>query len=105
MNFQVESYNLLLARAVYPETPNGVLDRIRLDRVTVVADGALPLDPAGANVGGSFTPAQARPNLPDRSVDLQWGFPSDLLDPRYAVYNDHSSLKTACCCTRRPARA
>ena len=95
MNFQVESYNLLLARALYPETPNGVLDRIRLDHVRVVADGALPLDPQGANVGGSFTPAQARPNLPDRSVDLQWGFPSDLLDPRYAVYTDRSSLKTS----------
>jgi hypothetical protein len=94
MNFQVEAYNLLLADAVYPETPGGVQDRIRLDEVTIVADGALPLDPAAASVGGSFSPDQARPNLGDRSVDLQWGFPARTIDPRLEVYNDHTSLLT-----------
>jgi len=94
MQFQLEAYNLLLARAVYPETPDGVRDRIRLDQITIVADGALPLDPEGANVGGAFDPAQARPNLPDRSVDLQWGFPSTHLDPRFQVYTDRTSLQT-----------
>jgi hypothetical protein len=92
MNFQVEAYNVMLSLAIYPETPQGVLDRIRLDRVTVVADGALPLDPAGHGIGGSFDARQARPNLGDRSVDLQWGFPSALLAT--GVYRDHASLQT-----------
>jgi hypothetical protein len=95
MNFQVEAYNLLLARAIYPETPDGVHDRIRLDEVTIVGDGTLPLDPEAASVGGSFSPEQARPNLRDRSVDLQWGFPSAVLDSSPEVYNDHTSLSTA----------
>jgi hypothetical protein len=94
MNFQIETYNLMLAGAVYPETPQGVVDRIRLDRVTIVPDGALPLDPHALNGGGAFDPAQARPNVADRSVDLQWGFPALSIDPRFQAYNDHGSLRT-----------
>jgi hypothetical protein len=93
MNLQVEAYNVMLARAIFPETPEGVRDRIRLDQVTVVADGALPLDPAAISFGGDFDPAQARPNLGDRSVDLQWGFPAALLGGG-GVYGNHSSLLT-----------
>jgi hypothetical protein len=94
LHFQVEAYNLMLASATWPETPSGVRDRIRLDRVTIVADGALPLDPAAHGVGGAFEAAQARPNLADRSVDMQWGFPSRHLDPRLQVYTNTASLST-----------
>lgn len=64
---QVRMWNEKFAAAVSPDDPKGVLDRIRLDRVVVVADHALPL------AGGVAT---NNPNLADRSVDLQWGFPS-----------------------------
>jgi hypothetical protein len=84
---QVTLYNELFARAVYPETPDGVRERLRLDRIAVVADGALPLDPAAHTVGGSFDPASARPNVADRTVDLQWGFPSKAL----SAYEDRAS--------------
>jgi hypothetical protein len=94
LQFQVEAYNLLLAGAVYPETPGGVRDRIRLDQVTIVADGALPLDPLAHSIGGIFDPAQARPNVADRSVDLQWGFSALTIDPRFNPYTDHVSLNT-----------
>jgi hypothetical protein len=94
LHFQIEAYNLMLARAVWPETPNGVRDRIRVDQVTIVADGALPLDPAAGSIGGAFDPAQARPNLADRSVDLQWGFTAAHLDPRFQVYTNRTSLET-----------
>jgi hypothetical protein len=77
--FQVRCYNQILANAVFPDTPRGALDRIRLDRVHVVADGALPLDRAAFSIGGTFDARQGRPNLGDRSVDLQWGFPSSLI--------------------------
>lgn len=94
LQFQLEAYNLMLARAVYPETPDGVRDRIRLDQVTIVADGALPLDPMARIIGGAFDPVQARPNVADRSVDLQWGFPAVHLDPRFQIYTDRTSLQT-----------
>jgi hypothetical protein len=87
---QIRFYNEILAAARYPETPQGVLDRLRLDRVTVVADGSLPLDPLGYSVGGGDNPAEARSNVPDRTVDMQWGFPSRLLDG--VAYRDTTSL-------------
>src|SRR5262249_18472493 len=68
---QVTRWNdVLFAGAVYPDTPNGVLDRIRLDKITVVADGALPLN------GGLPT---NDPDLNDHTVDLEWGFPATLI--------------------------
>ena len=66
-------YNDMAALAVYPETPEGVHDRWRLQKVVVVPDGALPLSgiPADAlpdSTGGSH------PDKDDRTVDLMWGF-------------------------------
>jgi hypothetical protein len=68
---QVTRWNdVLFAGAIYPDTPNGVLDRIRLDKITVVPDGALPLN------GGLPT---NDPDLNDHTVDLEWGFPATLI--------------------------
>jgi hypothetical protein len=58
--------------------------------VTVVADGALPLDPLAWSIGGSFGAEAARPNVSDRTVDMQWGFPAGLVGS--GVYADHASL-------------
>jgi hypothetical protein len=60
--FQIESYNRLFERAIYPETLAGVLDRLRLDSIQVL-------------------PAAAEHALPtrDRAYDLWWAYPvSDL---------------------------
>lgn len=82
---QMRMWNHILAAAVYPETPDGVLDRVRIDNITVVPDGSLPLvDAAGMT---DFDVTQAVPNLDDRTVDMQWGFPVKVL----GAYSDHTS--------------
>ncbi|UCE06460.1 MAG: hypothetical protein JSW07_23340, partial [bacterium] len=78
----VRRWNKLFADAIYADTPDGVLDRIRIDKITVVADGALPL------AGGSYPTNM--PNLRDRTIDLQWGFPATLLSGD--MYKNHTSL-------------
>jgi len=67
---QVEIWNDMLADAVTADTPNGVLDRIRLDKITVVPDNGLPL------AGGSEGYPTNKPAV-DKTVDLIWGFPTD----------------------------
>jgi hypothetical protein len=75
-NRQIALYNELFRRAVYPETPNGVSERLRLDNIHLVADGALPLDPRAFQISRDPEGAPAtRPNVADRTVDLEWGFP------------------------------
>lgn len=67
-------FNRLAENAVFPETPHGVLDRMRLQKVVVVPDGGLPVSPID-NVyydsGGETHPHDA-----DRGVDMSWGFPA-----------------------------
>lgn len=63
---QIARWNRMLEEAVFPSAPNGGLDRIRLQKVVVVDDGALPLS------GGVPT---NHPDLSDKTVDMQWGFP------------------------------
>jgi hypothetical protein len=68
---QMGRYNLLFQQAVYAGlTPNGVLDRIRIDEIVVLPDGSLPL-----NGGGPTND----PDLLDHTVDLEWGFPAGLV--------------------------
>lgn len=55
----IDRFNEMAEEAVYPETPNGVLDRWRLDRIVFVPDGTIP---------------NARTPATDRTVDLMWGF-------------------------------
>lgn len=75
---QVKRWNLMFQNAIFPEAPNGVLDRIRVDSIVIVPDGSLPL------AGGLAT---NNPNLNDYTVDLQWGFPSNLVN----MYSNHAS--------------
>lgn len=90
---QMELWNLLLAQATYADTPQGALDRVRLDAVHVVPDGSLPLDPLAFSIGGAFAAPEARPNVADRTVDMQWGFPDTVLE--FDGYGDHTSLGTS----------
>lgn len=68
-------YNDMAAMAVHPETPNGVHDRWRLQKIVVVPDAALPLVPPAKERRGNEPPTGAtQPYSTDRSIDLQWGF-------------------------------
>lgn len=71
-------WNDMAALAVYPETPQGVLDRFRLEKIVIVPDGALPLSglPADASLGAG---GASHPDQNDRTVDLMWGFTSAVL--------------------------
>lgn len=80
---QMGYWNQFSEQAVYPTTPNGVLDRVRIDKIVVVPDGTLPL------AGGYPT---NNPDLRDRTVDLMWGFPATLLDG--SMYSNHTSVST-----------
>lgn len=71
--------NRWFQESTYPEAPDGVLDRVRIDDITLVPDGALPLNKEVLDDRG-FDPVQAKPNINDRTVDLQWGFPNKRLD-------------------------
>ena len=64
---QLRIWNQMFANAITPLTPQGVLDRVRLDKVIVVPDGALP------SCATNF------PATSDRTIDLQWGFPAELV--------------------------
>lgn len=63
----IRAWNDACADAIWPLTPQGVLDRVRLDKITIVPDGSLPLH------GG--LPSN-HPDRTDKSVDLMWGFPA-----------------------------
>ncbi len=78
---QMAKWNDDNINAIYPDTPNGVEDRVRIDKITVVPDGALPLS------GGYPT---NNPDNSDKTPDLVWGFPATLLDG--SMYTNHTSL-------------
>jgi hypothetical protein len=79
---QMTRVNRLQGEAVYPSSPNGILDRWRLDQVIVVADNALPL------AGGLAT---NDPDLRDRTVDMMWGFEKDILPNNFYRTTDNSN--------------
>ena len=68
-------YNEMAAMAVYPETPRGVLDRWRIQKIVVAPDNALPLVPPAKEQRGNEPPTSStQPYSTDRTIDLQWGF-------------------------------
>ncbi len=76
---QIQWWNKLFSNAIYPETPEGVYDRVRLDWIRIVPDGSYPI------VYGSpeFIFDRA-----DRSVDLQWGFPA--INTYFSLFRNHT---------------
>lgn len=71
-------WNEMFEDAVWPLAPAGVIDRVRLDKVTVVADGALPL---------SWGLPTNHPDTRDKTVDMMWGFPKTLVDSGFYPVN------------------
>lgn len=84
---QIAYFNDMAALAVYPETPNGVLDRWRLQKLVIVDDGALPLHglPDDASPGAN---GGSHPDKDDQTVDLMWGFRTATL----GAYQDVTTL-------------
>lgn len=62
----VKRWNLMNELSVWPVSPNGIVDRVRVEKVVVVPNGALPLN------GGLKT---NNPDRYDKTVDLMWGHP------------------------------
>jgi hypothetical protein len=77
---QVYAWNSLFASSVYPDiAPRGVTDRVRVDQITIVPDGTLPLH------GGQATDM---PDALDHSVDLEWGLPAQGIEKTYRLRSD-----------------
>lgn len=85
---QMRMWHEILRTAVYDETPEGVKDRIRIDCITIVPDNSLPLSDNYIGLV-DFDPLQAVPDINDRSVDMQWGFPVTVL----SVYSNYTSVE------------
>lgn len=77
----VARWNDMFREAVFPnEYPDGIVERVRLDRLVVVPDFALPLN------GG--IPSN-NPNLADRTIDMQWGLEEPSIRPPYELPESH----------------
>jgi competence ComEA-like helix-hairpin-helix protein len=63
---QVKTWNRVFANSIHPLTPRGVLERVRLDKVTIIPDG-------------TWQDCANGPSPEDKTVDLVWGFPSELV--------------------------
>jgi len=83
----IDFFNDMAALAIYPETPNGVFDRWRLQKLVIVPDGALPLHglPEDASPGAN---GGTHPDKDDRTVDLMWGFRASTLN----LYQDVTTV-------------
>ncbi len=77
---QMAKQNELYETAIWPNSPDGVLDRVRIDKIVIVPDGTLPLN------GGLPT---NNPDSSDKTVDLMWGFTASGLESDF--YSNHSS--------------
>ena len=77
---QMRKWNEHNVNAVHPVSPLGVTDRVRIDKITVVPDDALPLN--GGLSGNN-------PDSRDKTPDMVWGFP---WNPNSTFYANHTSL-------------
>lgn len=79
---QLRVWNQMLATAIHPLTPEGAIDRLRLDKVIIVPDNSLPRP-----YPGNY------PDTSDKTVDLMWGFAYELVLPPNGWYlNDPTPL-------------
>lgn len=76
---QMAKWNEHNATAIWDVTPDGVTDRVRIDKIVIVPDGALPLN------GGL---ASNHPDTRDKTVDMMWGFE---WDPASTFYSNTTS--------------
>ncbi|MBN1511108.1 MAG: hypothetical protein JXB13_03770, partial [Phycisphaerae bacterium] len=77
---QMAKQNGLYENAIWPNTPEGCVDRVRIDRIIVVPDDQLPVN------GGLPT---NNPDSSDKTPDLQWGF--EAYTAGSGFYDNHTS--------------
>ena len=70
---QLQRWNQMFAGAVHPLTPQGITERVRLDKVVILPDGTWP------DCANTIWPE-------DQTVDLVWGFAAELV----GVHSGHS---------------
>ncbi len=61
---QLKYWNQMFETAISPLTPQGIVDRVRLDKIVIIPDG-------------SYQNCANGPTPEDRTVDLVWGFTSE----------------------------
>lgn len=76
----MRQWNLMFKEAVYKDFPKGIDERVRLDKIVVVPDFALPL------AGG--LPSN-NPDLRDKTVDMTWGMEGSDVAPGAKVDKGH----------------
>jgi hypothetical protein len=76
----MRQWNGMFKEAAYKEFPDGIRERVRLDRLVIVPDFALPL------AGG--IPSN-NPDLRDKTIDMQWGHESGDIGPGATVPESH----------------
>lgn len=63
---QLKYWNQMFEEAVSPLTPDGIVERVRLDKVVIIPDG-------------TWGDCVNWPTPEDQTVDLVWGFPSEIV--------------------------
>jgi len=76
----MRQWNGMFKEAVYKDFPNGITERVRLDKIVVVPDFALPL------AGG--IPSN-NPDLRDKTVDMTWGMEGSDIAPGTKIDKNH----------------
>ena len=71
----------MFADAIYPETPEGVIDRWRIDSIIIVPDGTLH--------------DEKMPDFNNRTADIMYGYPAYLLDDPSAHIYDIRTVTSA----------
>ncbi|MEP0764937.1 MAG: hypothetical protein HRF45_00130 [Fimbriimonadia bacterium] len=80
MQRMMRQWNKMFVQARFREYPNGIQERVRLDRLVIVPDFGLPL------AGG--LPSN-NPDLRDKTVDITWGYESGDIGPGTTVDRNH----------------
>ncbi len=76
----MRQWNKMFTEATYELCPEGIQERVRLDRLTIVPDFSLPL------AGG--LPSN-NPDLRDKTIDMQWGHESVDIVPGIVFPESH----------------
>ena len=75
----IDTMNICFANAVYPLTPQGVLERVRIDRFIVYEEGGMPYPPEER-----------------RHKDGEWGFSATHMTPDYFLRTDWGFIHEVC---------
>lgn len=76
----MRQWNGMFKEAVYKDFPKGITERVRLDKIVIVPDFALPL------AGG--IPSN-NPDLRDKTVDMTWGMEGTDVAPGTKIDKNH----------------